>query len=172
MSELWLPVVGYEGIYEISNRGSLRRIAPGTRGAGKIGMLKGDKPKGYVRHRLFREGRFKRMQAHQIVMAAFVGPVPPEHEVNHLNGIHDDNRWPENLKYVTRSENQAHKYRELGWKGRAGSKHHYAKINEADVIEMRRLRSEGFELKELAAKYGVCTGSVSLICKRRTWRHC
>ena len=169
MSENWLPVVGYEGIYEISDRGALRRIMRSA--CGSMGLLKGDRPKGYVRHRLFRNGKFKRMQAHQIVMAAFIGPVPPDMEINHLNGIHGDNRL-ENLQYVTRSENQSHKYRVLGWKGRAGSKHHYAKLDEEKVAEMRKLRLDGWELKDLAIKYGVSTGSISLICKRKTWRHC
>jgi len=41
---------------------------------------------------------------HRLVMLAFVGPCPPGHEVDHIDGDRANN-WLPNLEYVTRTEN-------------------------------------------------------------------
>ena len=75
----------------------------------------------------------KTVSVHRLVCMVFY----PNHknygkDVNHKNGIRDDNRV-ENLEWVTRSENQIHAYRQLGrkrnkaLKGRLGALHHTSK---------------------------------------------
>lgn len=109
--ERWLPLVGYEDIYEVSDQGRVRgldRLVP--RGGGtlrrQIGKLlsihKGDH---YSKVRLMRDGDGKTHNVHSLVMAAFVGPCPPGMEVCHNNGQHHDNRLA-NLRYDTHSANE------------------------------------------------------------------
>ena len=53
-----------------------------------------------------------------------------------------------------------------------GERHGHAKLTEADVIEMRRLRATGeWTTKALAAKFGVCRPVVSVIINRKAWLH-
>jgi hypothetical protein len=44
------------------------------------------------------------VRVHRLVMAAFVGPCPAGHEVDHINADRSDNRL-ENLRYVPHEEN-------------------------------------------------------------------
>jgi len=53
-----------------------------------------------------------------------------------------------------------------------GSAHGRAKINEAQVVEIRQLhRERGMIPRELGEMYGVSTAAVEFIVKRQTWRH-
>lgn len=98
--EKWLPVVGYEGLYEVSSTGrvtSAKRVARRER--------KPDTSKdGYQRVKLWRDGRGVTRTIHSLVIEAFVGPRPPGSEVRHLNGDPADNRI-ENLAYGSHREN-------------------------------------------------------------------
>lgn len=104
--EQWRPVVGYEGLYEVSDRGRVRsylrrpdgqllNTSPRGRGQGHLGgtLTSADGSK---------RGFF----VHQEVAKAFLGPAPFEDAiVRHLNDIPTDNRV-ENLAWGTRLENQ------------------------------------------------------------------
>ena len=92
--ELWKPVVGFEGIYEVSDIGNIKRVAPWSDGRKrKLGLLSVyPNQRGYVKARLFRDGKVTDVRVHRLVMAAFVGPLPYNHEINHKNGVRNDNR--------------------------------------------------------------------------------
>ena len=104
--EEWRPVVGHEGWYEVSDHGRVRRVRPAT--ATRIGYILNP----YVWHgyryvRLQQDGVKYVCRVHRLVLAAFCGPCPPQHEANHKNGNKADNR-PDNLEWITRSENMIH----------------------------------------------------------------
>lgn len=106
--ERWLPVVGYEGFYEVSDLGRARslprRTAKGLKG-GRI--LKGSRAEsGHIAVMLSKHGSIRRRMVHQLVAEAFIGPRPLGQETRHLNDVPDDNRLV-NLVYGTRSENAA-----------------------------------------------------------------
>lgn len=117
--ESWLPVVGYEDRYEISDLGRLRRIkrGPNTRiGFVKVATLK--KQTGYLCYGLNdANGRPVQHTAHSLVARAFLGPPPtPEHEVNHIDGVKVNN-VRDNLEWATAQQNIQHSHR-LGLAGR------------------------------------------------------
>jgi len=95
-----MPVVGHEGVYEVSNLGAVKRVAPGqgTR-AGRVLNPMTDY-KGYLYVRL--NGRMRRV--HRLVAAAFYGPN--EMLVRHLDGNPLNNNV-DNLSYGTPLENSA-----------------------------------------------------------------
>ena len=102
-NEEWRPVPGADG-YFASVNGEVR----GPRGALKPSPMKN----GYLGIKI----RGKGTTAHAAVAAAFHGARPtPEHEVNHKNGKKTDNR-PENLEWLTASENMRHAVGILGVK--------------------------------------------------------
>lgn len=115
--EEWRPVVGYEGIYDISSHGRVRRIGKAARtgrgrgGGAQIGRVLKPQPNGgYRQVYLWRDGKQKPRLVHCLVAEAFIGPVPPGHEVNHCDGNKTHN-WIGNLEYLTRSKNLEHAYR-------------------------------------------------------------
>jgi hypothetical protein len=110
--ELWLPVVGWDGYYEVSNQGRVRsvdRVVPhglhdSTRAIkGRILVGIPDRH-GYPHVNLSRNGRSSLRPVHQLVLEAFVGPRPPNCESCHNNGVPSDARSV-NLRWGTRSDN-------------------------------------------------------------------
>jgi len=109
--EQWRPVIGYEGLYEVSNAGRVRRSGPSMDGKARIGRILRPAPAshGYPTVVLWRQGRGRTETIHRLVAAAFIGLCPDGHEVNHINGLKDDNDV-NNLEYVTFSGNKAHQW--------------------------------------------------------------
>ena len=110
MAEIWKPVVGYEGHYEVSNLGNVRSVdrtvvyKTGQTRHYKGRPLKLKPSHGYWRVELSRNSKPTCFQVHRLVLSAFVGPLPEGKEVCHNNGNPGDNRL-ENLRYGTKSEN-------------------------------------------------------------------
>jgi HNH endonuclease/NUMOD4 motif len=110
--ENWLPVPGYEGLYEASDQGrvrSLDRMVGNCHGSlsrirGKILSPAPHCRNGYPMVCLNRNGSREPTTVHRIVAAAFLGPRPGGMEVCHNDGDASNNRV-ENLRYDTRSEN-------------------------------------------------------------------
>jgi hypothetical protein len=129
MKETWRAVVGYEGLYEVSSYGKLKRLAGYSkriRYSKKGGhRYKDDKiyhaeiifklhltNKGYVRGQLFKhdEERMKQKSVvmHRLVAEAFIGSAPEgKNQVNHIDGIKTNNHYT-NLEWCNNSENQIH----------------------------------------------------------------
>lgn len=106
--ENWLPIVGYEGAYEVSDLGrvrSLNRVTDrGRNWRGRI-MTPAVMPRGYRIVTLWQEGRQRTALLHRLVLSAFAGPAPEGFEGLHGDGDPDNNRLS-NLRWGTRSENQ------------------------------------------------------------------
>lgn len=102
--EEWRPVPGYDGRYEASSYGRLRRVK--GRGASPISprLLNAQSNNGYLRVVVQRDGKRYSPGAHILVAAAFWGECPPGLEVNHKDADRANNR-PENLEYVTHYQN-------------------------------------------------------------------
>lgn len=129
-NEVWKPVPNYVGVYEISNKGRLRGL-PRTdcRGRFRHGVMfiPGRMSGGYAGVSLSKDGRQRSVLLHQVVARAFLGPVPRGKEVNHKDGD-KMNGSVENLEYVTRSEQQFHRYRVLELRAAHGETHYAAKL--------------------------------------------
>jgi hypothetical protein len=100
-----------------------------------------------------------------VVCTHFHGPRPAGMECAHLNGDPSDDR-PENLRWVTRQENQAH--RVAHGTSCQGERAKSAKLTEAAVREIRG-SNEGRQV--LAARYGVTPKLVDQVRRRTTWKH-
>lgn len=109
--EIWLPIKGYEGIAEVSDQGNVRTVdrvlRTGQKRWGRM-MTKMPDKDGYLRVGLNKNHKQRRFQIHRLVAIHFISGVGEQ--VNHINGIKDDNRAV-NLEWCTQSENQKHAYR-------------------------------------------------------------
>lgn len=99
--ERWLPVPGYEGLYEVSDRG---RVWSAPRATTRGGILKQSLSHGYLVVNLTKRGVQKVHQVHQLVATAFIGPRPEGMETRHLDGNPQNSRVT-NLVYGTHSDN-------------------------------------------------------------------
>lgn len=177
--EIWQPVVGYEGMYEVSNYGHVRsidRVVPHP--SYGIAVRKGQEIKpqlgrrGYLLVPLHQNGKLATKAVHRLVAEAFIGPRPDKHQINHIDCSKQNNSLP-NLEYVTRSENMKHAYANglIVVPYCVGDKHYNAKLTADDVVGVRKRRSTGESYCSIAADYGVGRKTISDACEFKTWRH-
>ena len=108
--EQWKPVVGYEGLYEVSSYGRILRCAKITFRNNKPMNLRKKfltpvkNEKGYLQVTLVKDSKRTTIKVHRLVALAFIENPENKPEVNHINENKEDNRAI-NLEWVTRTEN-------------------------------------------------------------------
>lgn len=119
MQEEWRPVVGYVGVYEVSNFGRIKRIlrcrgtkcgilSPGTRKCKyKTGTIK------YNYVVLSHKSKTETKSVHRMVAEAFIPNPDGKKTVNHKDGD-GENNVVSNLEWATQSEQELHKWHTLG----------------------------------------------------------
>jgi len=172
MAEVWLPVIDYEGIYEVSNHGRIRRdFAAPARSLGVPGRILTpcSGPKGYLLVTLSKAGIVTTKRLHKIVLSAFCGDAP----FSGAHAAHNDgdkqNCRLDNLRWATPAENQADRVRHKT--DIRGSDVFGAVLCEAEVSEIRKRINGGERNPSIASDYGVSISTIHLIRHNRTWRH-
>lgn len=171
--EIWKPVVGYEGIYSVSEYGNIRREINSYHDRFIKGYIltPSISKKGYAFLRLSKDGVGKMFSIAGLVAGAFIGPRPYRRQVNHKDCNKRNNHYS-NLEYVTCRENLLHAMKNNLTRYCRGEKSNGHKITEKMVLEIREIYSTGnFSQKELAKKYGIKEPAVSHIINRRNWKH-
>ena len=123
VKEIFKPVVGYEGLYEVSNCGnvrSLERMVIAKNGATKpvhSKLLTWHKSKTTERHplvryhvELWKDNKRKALRVHILVAQAFIPNPEGRPQVNHKDGDPSNNAVT-NLEWATSSENNKHAYK-------------------------------------------------------------
>lgn len=114
--ETWKDIKGFEGLYQISNSGTVKSL-PKTwvSGFGRVQtkqetIMKPSLTKGYKHLLLYKEGKYYARYVHRLVAEAFVPNPLGLPQVNHKDGDKSNNNdW--NLEWVTQSENTIHAYK-------------------------------------------------------------
>jgi len=165
MREEWRDVVGYEGWYDVSNFGRVRRMkaCKGTY-AGRI--MAPCQREGYVLSSLHKNGKHSTPSIHRLVAAAFLGPCPAGKEINHIDGVKTHNHV-ENLEYVTASENQRNAYR-MGLRSSRGENNTSSLLSNNDVRIVRGLLGK-IPHRVIAGMFGVTRTAITAISTGRTW---
>lgn len=175
------PVVGYPS-YVVTSCGRVFRTAAG-RGARRREKSLTLNASGYhvvQLHDGSPTGNGKTFLVHRLVAMAFLSlPPPGKNDINHIDGNKTNNNVS-NLEWCDDRHNILHAYR-LGlrkpsYKGQPpGELHSFAKLSNADVAEMRRLRVAGEKTTSIAAMFGVNQSTASRITnprgKRVAWSH-
>lgn len=166
--ERWLPVVGFEGIYSVSDQGRIRseaRTAAGPRGSIRERILKQyHRPGGYPSVSLNSLGRLYVKSVHILVLSAFSGQRPPG-----MDGCHNDdnaaNNSLSNLRWDSRKNNIADVVKR-GVRG-GGELSANSKLSNAQASEIRTSPLSGVEL---ARKFNVVPGVITNIRLGRTYQ--
>lgn len=100
MEEIWKDIPGYEGLYQVSNKGRVYGIKR------KNILAAAPNEKGYMYVVLCKNNRMKSYRVHRLVMTAFIGNVK-NMDVNHIDGDKKNNALS-NLEYLTHYDNMQH----------------------------------------------------------------
>ena len=180
MKETWVPVTGFEGMYEVSSYGNVRSLPrevakrPGnlsTKALRKGRTLKQTESRGgYLTVGLSKDARQKIMSVHRLVAFHF-HEYRPGLVVNHIDFDRKNNR-ADNLEWVTYLQNNRH--------SRAADRYpaHTARANPnmakkltaKDADEIKRLRAEGMTYVAIAKVFNMDKSNAYSICKGKSWR--
>lgn len=178
MTEQWKPVVGYEGLYEVSDLGRIKSVA--REAINNRGYERG-RPiperilrqstanNGYKLVRLYRDGKGSTLTVHSLVLKAHVGPRPEGHQGCHSPNGKEDNRLC-NLRWDTASSNQLDKI--VSGTMVCGERVNTAKLNPDTVRDIRRsYTGRRGEASRIARRVGTTPQSIRNIIARKTWAH-
>lgn len=137
MEEIWKDVVGYEGLYQVSNLGRVKSLARTIISTSKWGGIWKYQTKGIILKQyknkywmvdLCKDGKPKHFLVHRIEYEAFYGKIPEGMQVNHIDENTFNNRL-DNLNLLTPSENinwgtrnERVRIKKLGKKGKLSNK--------------------------------------------------
>jgi DNA-binding Xre family transcriptional regulator len=126
--------------------------------------------KGYLRLGLIdSSGKRKFLLVHRLVAMAFIQTSDYLLQVNHINGVTEDNRV-ENLEWVTAHENQKHCYNVLYPNSHRGELHNRTDLTNSQVREIFKLtQNRDLTLKEISIKYRVSKATISQIKTGKAW---
>ena len=129
--EEWRDVVGYEGLYQVSNFGRVKSFQKN-----KVKILKSNLGiGGYLRVVLCKNEKKKNRFVHVLVAKAFITNPENKTQVNHRDG-NKKNNHVSNLEWVTPKENIEHAFKN-GLR-KIGYEHHEAKLLPDQIREVRR----------------------------------
>lgn len=173
--ERWRPVIGWEGMYEVSNTGFVRSVARWVAARGGRRLSEGKVLSPYVQedtgyHRVclsdHKNGREEHANVHRLVALAFVpgtGAV-----VRHLDG-NGSNNDASNLAWGSHADNEADKERH----GRVprGETHGMSVLNADLVRNIRELHQRGFSQLKIAAALNLNRGVIGNVVRGESWTH-
>lgn len=173
INEIWKPIPEFDR-YEASSLGRIRTVTSIREQRSKYGKIFHQRLNGIeVRPFIGTHGYLivnvngRRVSVSRLVCAAFQGPANGLH-CAHLDGDRKNNR-ADNLKWATPKENHSHKWQHGTML--VGEQCNTVKLTSEKVREIRAARRGGETLRAIASTYGITSGNVEAITKRRTWKH-
>lgn len=160
----FIPVNKYPA-YRISNKGDVWSFKSNRQLKKKLDW------QGYYQVQLWNDGGGKHVKLAKLVLENFTHNREPRMEVNHINGVKNDDRL-ENLEWVTRSENEKHAYLKGLQKPRRGELSGRSKLTQEEVVTARYYMNElGCNVSEMAKIFNVGAPAMSFIKNRINWSH-
>lgn len=176
MREEWKPIKDYDGMYEVSNLGSVRSLdreigywRGGTRvwKGGPVATCLAKRGRLVVY--LWKNNQRRALGVGRLVLEAFVGPCPPEMECCHFPDSDPCNCHLDNLRWDTKKANCQDKRAHGTY--HIGEKHMGAKLTNALVRQIRRCKSAGETSRSISDDLRIGISTIQDVYKGRTWTH-
>lgn len=166
--EVWKDIPGYEGKYQASTLGKIRSLNYNNEKHCKI-LSPARNLKGYLQLNLRINGQVRCKKVHRLVAETFIQNLQNRPQVNHINGVKDDNRV-ENLEWCTNLENTQHSWiflnRKSPIKGKFGRLHHNSIPVKMYNINGNFIRE--YESRTMAAReLNLSSGHISEVVKNK-----
>lgn len=172
LMELWKPVEGYEGLYEVSSHGRVKALEKRV-DSGKCHRTWNEHilctaidSRGYVRTSLSKDGHSKTVKIHRLVAEAFISNLDNLPQVNHKDGNKQNNN-ADNLEWCTQAENMKHAYH-MKLKVLNGENNPSSKLSFNDVCYIREHKDLGS--KALSDLFGVHRKTIQRIVSGAVWK--
>ena len=163
--EIWKPIRGYEGLYEISSYGRVKSLRKNI-------ILKYQIHNGYPILHLFNGGAKNRkgFNIHRLVGINFINNPNNYPEINHLDG-NKQNNYYKNLEWCTSEHNIEHAIKNK-LVDNTGLNNSQCKLTECQVLEIRKLHLEN-KIKQnyLSKIYNISQTQISRIINNKKWKH-
>ncbi len=167
--EEWRDIPGYEGLYQVSDQGRVRRLAGSFRCAQDRILKTGPRSDGYVGVNLYSEHhRQCTFLVHALVARVFLGPRPENADINHIDA-NKANNSAANLEYCSRRRNIEHSV-QMGLNP-TGERNGQARLTADQVEAIRRASKQGVTGRALARQYKISPGQISRIVNGHDWKH-
>lgn len=162
MEEVWLSIPDYEGLYQASNLGKIRRLDTKK-------ILSPVKSGDYWYVSLSKNGIAKTYKVHVLVLKSFCGKKPFEGAHAAHNDGDTSNNLLINLRWATPKENQI----DIDRHGRRcrGEAIHCSVLKEGEVWKIREMIKSGKRNRPIAEAFGVSISTIHLIRHNKIWKH-
>ena len=158
--EQWANVVGFEGIYEVSNHGNIRSVK-----SGQLKKITEDKKTNRPFLNLWKNNKQTVVRVHKLVLEAFVGKCPEGLECCHNDG-NSFNNHIDNLRWDTHKSN-IHDRIKHGTSNR-GERCGTAKLT---LDQVKSIRKDDRLQRLIAKDFGIAESMVSRIKNGVRWQH-
>jgi predicted XRE-type DNA-binding protein len=172
MIEIWKNIKGYEGLYQVSSMGNVRRISYTHKlTVNKKHKILKQSPKGnYALVSLYKNGNGKVHRVHKLVADTFLPSrsccplCKTPFDVNHKDNDSRNNFY-KNLEYITHSEN-------IKKSSSKTQKASAKKLNDEKVVQIKQLiKKENLSYAQIGEMFNISRALVCNISKGRTWKH-
>lgn len=172
----WKEVVGYEGLYEVSDEGEVRglpKVVAGNHLKPTRNIPARQKKQvllaGYPAVTLFKDGKPKLIKVHRIVAEAFLLNESNLPMVNHIDNDKTNNAVS-NLEWCTALHNIQHMMKQGRNNWAVGERSSSSKLTADQVREIRKLGGTMLQ-KDIGAIYGVGQQRIHMILSGKQWKH-
>ncbi len=162
VEEIWLPIKGYENLYEVSNFGQVKSKITHNGIKDKI-LIGGINSDGYHYVALHRLNERKNLLRHRLVAIHFLSNPNGYEQVNHKDCNKNNNRYW-NLEWCTQSENIRHGYTNERFIKAINILKQYNRLHCSKRVYCNELKMEFPSTMEVQRQLKICNSSISMCC--------
>lgn len=159
MKEIWKDIKGYEGLYQVSNKGNVKSLNYNRTGEEKI-LRPGVGSQGYLQVNLYKNGKCKMLNVHRLVLMTF----NPINNMDSLQVNHKDenkqNNCLSNLEWCNRKYNNNY-----GTRNQRSAQSKSIPVVQLDPNTNKVINVYGSAMK--AKRQGFDNGNISRCCKNK-----